>query len=319
MNKDPRHPIRIVARRTGMKPDLIRAWERRYLAVQPRRTESGRRLYSDDDIRRFQLLLRAVRAGRGIRLVAQLSDEALERLIAEDEGVQVFRKLAEDFATPTVGVFGHTAEAWVNPCLEAILALDERALENHLMAASVALSRFELLEGLVAPMMKRVGELWRRGNLRPVHEHMATAVLRTFIGSLKNSVGDPRAPHILVTTPAGQQHEIGALLAAICASSEGWNVTYFGCDLPAEEIAAGVQQKGSAIVALSVSYPPDDPRLPKELIRLHGLIPPSVRVLVGGRSAVAYRSALAKSGIELVDSLADFRRILESCRISMVS
>ena len=318
-NKEPRHPIRIVARRTGLKPDLIRAWERRYGAVEPRRSETGRRLYTDEDIRRFQLLQRAVGAGRGIRLVAGLTDEALERLVAEDDGVEALAFPARSSRATDLGSSSEPgAEEWMGPCLESIQALDEKGLEGHLLAASVTLSRVELLEGLLAPMMTRVGELWRRGILRPVHEHMATAVLRTFIGNLKDSLGDPRAPHILVTTPSGQLHEIGALLAAICAASEGWNVTYLGCDLPAEEIAAGAQQKGSVIVALSATYPPDDPRLPRELIRLHGLVPPSVRVIVGGRAVRGYRDALAKSGIELVDSLQDFRRILEGARFSKV-
>ncbi len=335
-NKNPRHPIRIVARRTGMKPDLIRAWERRYGAVEPQRSETGRRLYTDEDIRRYQLLQRAVAAGRGIRLVAGLTDEALERLVAEDKRLVAEGDLSEEddlrvkdngveaFPPPAsrVANLAPRAEAgaddWMGPCLESIQALDEKGLENHLLAASVALSRVDLLEGLLAPMMTQVGELWRRGILRPVHEHLATAVLRTFIGNLKDSLGDPRAPHVLVTTPSGQLHEIGALLAAICAASEGCNVTYLGCDLPAEEIAAGARQKGSVIVALSATYPPDDPRLPRELVRLHGLVPPSVRVIVGGRAIRGYRDALAKSGIELVDSLQDFRRLLEGARFSKV-
>lgn len=250
-------------------------------------------------------------------MVAELSDEALERLVAEDDGVEAL-PLPSARVTELVPNADAGAAKWMSPCLEAIQALDERGLESHLLAASVSLSRVDLLEGLLAPMMTRVGELWRRGTLRPVHEHMATAVLRTFIGNLKDSVGNPRAPHILVTTPAGQQHEIGALLAAICAASEGWNVTYLGCDLPAEEIAAGAQQKGSAIVALSATFPPDDPRLPRELVRLHGLVPPSVRIIVGGRAIQAYRESLTKSGIELVESLEDFRRILEGARFSKV-
>src|SRR5687768_1892912 len=80
----PRHPIGVVARRTGLKPDLIRAWERRYGAVEPGRTDTRRRFYSDADIHRLLLLRQVVKTGRGIGQVAQLSNEDLEALIAEE-------------------------------------------------------------------------------------------------------------------------------------------------------------------------------------------------------------------------------------------
>src|SRR5690606_10217495 len=78
-----RHPIGVVARRTGMKPDLIRAWERRYNAVEPGRTETRRRSYSDGDIERLLLLRRVVSSGRGIGQVAHLSNRELRALLAE--------------------------------------------------------------------------------------------------------------------------------------------------------------------------------------------------------------------------------------------
>src|SRR3954471_8837532 len=77
----PRHPIGVVARRTGLKPDLIRAWERRYGAVEPGRSETRRRFYSDEDIERLLLLRRVVNTGRGISQVAGLSNAELEALI----------------------------------------------------------------------------------------------------------------------------------------------------------------------------------------------------------------------------------------------
>src|SRR3954469_3779400 len=80
-SSEPRHPIGVVARRTGLKPDLIRAWERRYGAVEPGRSETRRRFYSDDDIERLLLLRRAVNPGRGISQVASLSNAELGALI----------------------------------------------------------------------------------------------------------------------------------------------------------------------------------------------------------------------------------------------
>src|SRR6478672_11751863 len=80
----PRHPIGVVSRRTGLKQDLIRAWERRYCAVEPGRSETRRRFYSDDDIERLLLLRRVVSAGRAISQVAGLANEELQALIESE-------------------------------------------------------------------------------------------------------------------------------------------------------------------------------------------------------------------------------------------
>ena len=73
MNNAPEYSIKVVARRTGLSPHVIRAWERRYGAVEPERSATGRRLYSDTEIERLQALERATRAGHSIGQIAQLS------------------------------------------------------------------------------------------------------------------------------------------------------------------------------------------------------------------------------------------------------
>jgi len=80
-----RHPIRVVARRTGLSRDLLRAWEVRYAAVQPERTAGGQRLYSDDDIERLRLIQQALEAGRRIGQLATLPTEELAQLVGEDQ------------------------------------------------------------------------------------------------------------------------------------------------------------------------------------------------------------------------------------------
>src|ERR1700733_10194856 len=80
-----RHPMRAVTRRTGLSPDLLRAWERRYEVVKPSRSAGGRRLYSDADIERLRLLFRATLAGRSIGQVAELPTSALAALVRQDE------------------------------------------------------------------------------------------------------------------------------------------------------------------------------------------------------------------------------------------
>ena len=96
----------------------------------------------------------------------------------------------------------------------------------------------------------------------------------------------------MVTTPAGQVHELGALTAAATAATLGWQPVYLGCNMPAEEIVYAVQANGARALALSITYPSDDPRLPDELRRLRRHLPKETAIVVGGRACSGYREVL---------------------------
>jgi DNA-binding transcriptional MerR regulator/methylmalonyl-CoA mutase cobalamin-binding subunit len=309
----PRHPIGVVARRTGLKPDLIRAWERRYGAVEPGRSETKRRFYSDADIERLLLLRRAVSTGRGISQVAGLSNQELEALIDTEPATPA---PAAAYPVPPGGEESdEVAEAFLNRCLSAAQRLDVRGMELELERASVAFSRTHLIERLLVPLMRRIGDLWHQGALRPIHEHMASSVVRSFLGSMQGAYHpEISAPHVVVTTPARQRHELGALLAAATAAGEGWQVTYLGPDLPPEEIAAAALQKGARVVAISITYPPDDPMLTEDLRRLRRLLDARTAIIVGGRAHPAYAAALQEIGAVRVEDLAGLRRELGNLR-----
>lgn len=295
----PRHPIGVVTRRTGLKADLIRAWERRYGVVAPGRSETRRRLYSDADVERLKLLAELVDHGRRIGGLVELDTDGLAALLQED--------LAASIASPAP-VY-RRAEDFLEPCLAAVRELDGEALEALLIRASLELSRVHLLEDLSVSLLRRIGEEWHGGRLRPSHEHLASAALRSFLGGLQGAATAAGAPTLVVTTPAGQLHEFGALLAAATARSEGWQVLYLGPNLPAEEIAMVAHRRQARALALSITYPPDDSDLSRELLRLRRLVAPELAILVGGQARHGYRAVLDELG---ADDLADLRALRKS-------
>jgi methylmalonyl-CoA mutase cobalamin-binding subunit len=119
---------------------------------------------------------------------------------------------------------------------------------------------------------------------------------------------------LVVATPAGQIHELGALLVGATAANLGWHVTYLGASLPAAEIAGAARQNRARAVALSLVYPEDDPRLDGELTRLHESLPPEVMLLVGGRAMPAYHDALVKIGATQVKDLSQLSSALDDLR-----
>lgn len=307
---EPRHPIQVVARHTGLTADVIRVWERRYGAVTPQRTATSRRLYSDADITRLQLLKRATSEGRRISDVATLADEELRRLIAADEKV-VRREPSHARAMPS----DLTALGYIEACKDAIRKAEPVALEGALSRASVEYSVPELFERVIIPLMQDIGHAWEEGSLRVSQEHMATAVVRSFLGNLvANSNMLASGPVLVVTTPRGQNHELGALMAAVVAASDGWNVLYLSPNMPANEIAAMVNQRQAQVVVLGISYPADDSKLADELRALRRHLPAEVAIVAGGAACQGYSAVLDEIDADTVTSFENFRTLLRRLR-----
>jgi len=312
--KDPMqgYNIKVVANRTGLSQHVIRVWERRYGAVTPRRTETNRRIYSERDIEKLKLLQQATAAGHQIGRIAQHSVDELQRIVAQDVGTANTGELshADQIRIPPVAPATH-----LETCLQAVEGFDTPALEKALMHASVVLSLPDLLEKVVGPLMEKVGEFWQEGSLRVAHEHAVSSVVRTFLGNLRFSKpATEYAPAAIVATPAGQLHAIGALMAAVTAAAEGWQVIYLGPNLPAQEIALAATSKNAKAILLSIVYPQDDPFLGDELGRLRTMLPDQSAILAGGRAARAYTVALQTSQAIILDDLKSLRRQLAKLR-----
>lgn len=309
-----RHSMKLVTRRTGLTPHVIRVWERRYGAVAPARTGTNRRRYADAEVERLELLKRLTDAGHSIGTIATLPTEKLRELAAAAPGNGHARSGGD---IPVEGrQMAETPAAFLDESLAHVRALDARALAETLDRAALALGGQGALQKVIAPLAQNIGDLWRDGAITAAHEHFASAVIRTFLGhAAKSFASADHAPVLLVATPTGQLHELGALLAGAAAANVGWRVTYLGPSLPAAEIAGAAAQNRARAVALSLVYPEDDPRLEGELKRLRELLPAEVALLVGGRAMPAYRVAVQQAKAtpvsdleELCDSLDELRR-----------
>jgi len=339
----PRHPIGVVSRRTGLKRELIRAWERRYAAVEPERTDSNRRLYSDHDVERLALLRQVTELDHNISQVADLPNGELVDLLEQENRFPTTAAGGSATSTatgnpasdpgapnPGEGATAHAAgtvpgtatddldaaaEEIVTAALDAVRRLDERELAEIFERASLALSGLGVVGHVISPLMRRVGTLWAEGVLRPVHEHLAAAAARTYITALLRGYHPvATAPRLVATTPSGQLHELGALIAAAVAAAQGWQVTYLGPDLPAAEIAAAAHARDARVVALSLLYPADDPHMAEELRRLTRLLPQDTELVVGGAGSAAYSEVLDELEVRRAEELPQIHQLFASLR-----
>ena len=315
MADEHKYGIKTVAGQTGLTQFIIRAWEKRYDVVTPLRTETNRRLYSDADILRLTLLRLATEAGHNIGRIAKLSGEELLELIGTGGAVAQLPRMAKEVVPQETSL-----RFYIASCIAAVKQFEAQALESTLFAASVAFSQPIFLEKLITPLMQEIGEQWKAGTLRIAHEHLVAAVVRTLLGNIcHGSDISASMPNLVMATPQGQLHEIGALIAGTTAASQGWRVTYLGPNLPAEEIVGCAVQNGARAIGLSIVYPIDDPRLANELRKLRRGIQEDVALFVGGSGASAYDPVIRAIGAVRINDMSTFRTHLEALRVQQNS
>jgi len=282
----------MVSKMTGLSTHTLRVWEKRYAAVLPHRTEAGGRLYTDRDVDRLRLLHRLVEDGHSIGGIAQLPDPELRKMASQtanlepQTGSEHLRQVRERFLGSIQGLRIHEAEQ---------------------MLSRVALSTEpgDFLRTVVGPILQEVGDRWERGELRIAHEHASSTVMRALLFSLMRLYPASDAmPAVVVATPSGEQHELGALMVAMLATMHGWRVLYLGADLPAEEIAFAAQSAGAEMIMISISnLSPDEAK--GEIGALETATSNDLQILVGGRAAVLPEGSRAQlhDDLQAVESI----------------
>jgi len=306
MEKMYKYPIKVVSQMTGLSVFVIRSWEKRYDAVTPARTETNRRLYSEEEIEKLTLLNEAVQKGHSIGGIAKLSISDLKSILNQNQ-VEYSDQVQEELPA--------NIDSILNTAIEAIKAYDGKKLETLLLKVSSKMSQPQLIENLIIPLVYKIGDLWHDGEIRVANEHLASASIRSFISNLLDqNIPSDNAPIFISATPRGQDHELGALIAGVTAASAGFKVIYLGPDLPVEEIAAVADSLEAKVVALSIVYPNDDPQLKKDLLNLKQMLADNVSLIVGGRAANGYLDVLDEIGAVVVKDTKQFRVELEAAR-----
>lgn len=230
-----------LARRAGIPPATLRAWERRYGIVEPQRTEGGYRLYSEADERRLKRMLELITRGLAPAEAAQRA------LLAPPEPAGA--AAANGDAPPT------DLDALCDELLERLRAYDElgahRAIDRALSAYGVG----SLLSLLILPVLRRIGDLWSRDELSVAEEHFATHVIRGRLLSLGRGWAGAEGRLAMLACPPGEQHDLGAIVFGLMLRERGWRIAFLGADTPIDTLEQADRRLAPAIVVLSVTDP----------------------------------------------------------------
>jgi len=249
-----------LSRRSGVSPELLRAWERRYGVLRPVRSPGGLRLYTLDDLERVQRMRQHLAEGLAAAEAASLSTspaaEAPEALALDPAASR--RELAE--------ALDRFDEAQAHAILDRVLA-------------SATLDT--VLADVVLPYLRELGERWAAGEVTPGQEHFASSLVRGRLLGLARGWGHGLGPRALLACPPGERHELGLIAFGLALRARGFRIGYLGADTPIESVGQAARFLVPDLVVLSAVTGKRFEPLAKELRALTR----SHRLCLGGAGA----------------------------------
>ncbi|HTT31276.1 MAG TPA: MerR family transcriptional regulator [Solirubrobacteraceae bacterium] len=213
------------ARRVGVTPELLRAWEQRYGLLRPVRTPGGFRLYGEEDAERVARMRQGLDEGLSAAEAARM---ALEPSSSPDG-------LIEDARARLIG---------------AIESYDEAGVQGALDDGLAAFGLEAFVRDLILPTLTVVGRGWEQGTVDISQEHFASNLIRGRLLSLARLWGRGAGPLALLACAPGEQHDISLLAFGLILRSHGWRILYLGADTPLSTLEDTARTTGAAVVVL---------------------------------------------------------------------
>jgi DNA-binding transcriptional MerR regulator len=291
---EPLFTIKTTANMTDLNSHTIRAWERRYKALEPSRHGNGRRLYSQNDITRLILLCKLVKLGHSISSIASFSDDVLSSMLTT----------AQD---PIAGKSGAKkgCELVLIHCLQALKHYDLQSIHNELEAARFLLSAREFVMDLSLPLMHQVGEMVAAEEMSIAQEHALSSVMRSILMQILYNVRSTVSARsytrkdlaqglvFAVAAPEGDLHEFGVLAASIMVATYGHNPHFFGANMPVKSLADAANAIKADVVLVGSTYIPDAVRVMTDeqyAVQLEAGLSPNTKTWWGGNIDVSLAS-----------------------------
>lgn len=281
----PRYRIQEACERTGIPAATLRAWEKRYGIPSPARSESRYRLYDEHDLALLRRMAGFCASGMRPAEAARLAKRVVPEAEPDDD-----------------------PGALVDLLIEAAGRMDDAAARRALDLAFARRLPAQAYDEVVAPAMKRIGELWANGSLSVAHEHLVTAVVRERLADrLRETRPEGAAEAAVLACPGDEEHELGLLGFGLHVAAWGVRPVFLGARVPPEALGAAVAQLKPRFVALSIVTRLPPARARKLFSECAAAIGAS-RWIVGGPGVLGSAEIARNLGAQVVFDLEDARR-----------
>jgi len=217
---------------SGTKAHTIRIWEQRYELLKPKRTETGIRIYNDDDLKKILATAILIKSGFKISKVAKLSKEEMNFELSKVEDKN--------------GIDEQTKyETYINGLLSAGVRFEEKEFISIFNKSQEKYDPYVIYIEIIYPLLVKIGTMWGRDDMNPLQEHFISNILRQkiLIDIDLLPVNETSNNEIALFLPEKETHEIGLLLSNYLLKKAGFKTYYFGQQVPVINLTSFIEEK----------------------------------------------------------------------------
>jgi len=286
-----------ITRLTGLSPEVLRAWERRYGFLEPERGRGGHRRYTEDDLRVLRRVVALIAEGRSIGEIAVRG----RRGLLEDAGGGAE---ATELAAESRAAGSGAVTRWIDEIVAGALAIDGAPIRTALNSAFAALDPEVVIDGVITPAARTIGDLWAAGRCTVAGEHLASALfarrVRSLFGEASRVAPAPaEGASVVCCCLPDELHELGGLIAAYYLAREGAAVMWLGAALPLEDLMVTARRLAPETIYLSVTRTETFDAYRDDLLQALREAPPGIRWVLGGQGVPPGARGLAAAGCEV--------------------
>lgn len=206
---------------SGIKAHTIRIWEKRYNLLQPQRTDTNIRYYSNENLQKLLNIVLLNKNNFKISKIAKMSDEDL---------IIKSRELALEIAA--------NDEA-INSFKLAMFQFDKFRFNNTYNNLLLKKSFREIFKDVFIPFLNHIGLLWQTDTLLPAHEHFVSNLISQKIHinteKIQYNATNKEKTYVLFL-PQNEIHELGLLYLNYELVLRGFSTVYLGQSLPLDNL-----------------------------------------------------------------------------------
>lgn len=280
-----KYSIKELERLSGIKAHTIRIWEKRYRLIEPQRTNTNIRYYTDEELKKIINVSLLNNHGVKISHIADLNHEELIKKV-----IEFTEKRTE-------------ADIYINQMIVAMIDLDEQSLETQMSKLSLKFGIERMITEIIYPFLDRIGILWQTNNITPAQEHFISNIIRHKLIVAIDSLPHPpkTAPKAILFLPEDELHEIGLLFCYYLLKKDGVRVIYLGQMVPYVDVkSVGVSHEPSFFVTSFISE--QSPKILQEYINTLATDFPMARVIATG-NAIARMALSFPANFKLADNV----------------
>ena len=206
---------------TGIKSHTIRIWEKRYGILQPGRSDTNIRFYTNEDLKKLLNVSFLNQHGLKISRIAEMSEEEIR--------LKVQALNLSEFSDATL----------IESLMVAMIELDESLFRNVLHTATLRYGFEQVAVLVIFPFFQRIGIMWQTGVINPAQEHFVSNIVRNMIIGATEALDyhpDPALKKVVLLLPESELHEIGLLFYNYVLRIHNYPTLYLGQIVPLDSM-----------------------------------------------------------------------------------